>query len=208
MERQVYRELLDFLSRKGGYELLRAVEEGTKRWKDIEKTVLVSPRTLSRRISEALELGLIERVKQLRGGMAYRLTEKGRNVLMSISEKTPEGYITEPPPEKEKAKLIIDEDPVLMYFPRCPVCHGPQSKLRQIKRSRKDYLLCFSCGAKWHLKLKSDGTLIEAKLVAEGADGQGANLLGKSHEPDYWLRKALKGRTPWPKEESMYANEE
>jgi hypothetical protein len=95
-----------------------------------------------------------------------------------------------------------NDDPILMYFVRCPVCHGPNSKLKQMREGHKDLLLCFSCGAKWHLKVKSDGSLTEAKLVAEGADGQGANLLGESYKPDVWLRKALKGSTPQPSEES------
>ena len=72
---------------------------------------------------------------------------------------------------------------------------------------RKDHLLCFSCGAKWHIKVKNDGSLTEAKLVAEGADGQGANLLDKSYKPDVWLRKALKGSTPRPNEEFSRSDE-
>jgi hypothetical protein len=97
-----------------------------------------------------------------------------------------------------------NEDPILMYFVRCPVCHGPKSKLKQMREGRKDHLLCFSCGAKWHIKVKNDGSLTEAKLVAEGADGQGANLLNESYKPDVWLRKALKGSTPRPSNESSH----
>lgn len=149
-----------------------------------------------------MELGLIDKVKQLRGGTAYRLTERGTNVLVALSEKTREGYIVEPQSSMKEAKSAVeiqDEDPILMYFQRCPLCHGPKSKLRQIREGHKDNLLCFSCGAKWHLKLQGDGSLKNAKLVAEGADGQGANLLDESHEADFWLRQALKGSTPWPK---------
>lgn len=196
---------MDFFGRKGGYDVLIALEDKPKRWKEIEKVVLVSPRTLSQRISGAMELGLIDKVRHLGGGTAYRLTDKGKNVLMTLSEKKREGYIVEPPSKIKESKSTVEkenEDPILMYFLRCPVCHGPKSKLKQIREGRKDYLLCFSCGAKWHLKLNSNGSLTEAKLVAEGADGQGANLLDESHEPDFWLRKALKGSTPWPKEES------
>ena len=205
MQKRLHKEVLDFLGRKGGYDVLKALEDKPKRWKEIEKVVLVSPRTLSQRISQAMELGLIDKVKKLRGGTAYRLAEKGRNVVISLSEKTPEGYIVEPKSNIKKSKSITEkqnEDPILLYFLRCPVCHGPKSKLKQIREGRKDQLLCFSCGAKWHLKLKGNGSLTEAKLVAEGADGQGANLLDESHEPDFWLRKALKGSTPWPKEGS------
>ena len=122
---------------------------------------------------------------------------------MALSEKTGEDYVVESPTKVESGESAVeerDEDPVLMYFVRCPVCHGPSSKLKQTREGRKDHLLCFSCGAKWHLKLKGDGTLSEAKLVAQGADGQGANLVDESHKPDFWLRKALKGSTPWPEE--------
>lgn len=206
----MYTEVLDFIGRKGGYNLLKALEDKPKRWKDIENLVLVSPRTLSQRISGAIDLGLIDKVKQLRGGTAYRLTEKGKNILIGLSEKTREGYILEPQPSIKKTESAAErqnQDPVLMYFPRCPVCHGSKSNLKQLHEGRKDYLLCFSCGAKWHLKLKDDNSLTEAKLVAEGADGQGAGLLDESHKPDFWLRKALKGSTPWPSEGSADSNE-
>ena len=205
MQKRLHKEVLDFFGRKGGYDVLIALEGKPKRWKEIEKVVLVSPRTLSQRISGAMELGLIDKVRHLGGGTAYTLTDKGKNVLMVLSEKTQEGYIVEPQSKIKKSKSTVEkqnEDPILMYFLRCPVCHGPKSKLKQIREGRKDFILCFSCGAKWHLKLKDNGSLTNAKLVVEGADGQGANLLDESHEPDFWLRKALKGSTPWPKEES------
>lgn len=185
-------ESLDFFARKGGESLLRVLSKGAGRWKDIELQAGVSPRTLSQRISEALEIGLIVRKKQLRGGARYKLTEKGKDALNILPEKIREGDILEPQEHEPR------EDQVLIFFPRCPLCHQSNSKLRIAREGRKDAMLCLSCGAKWHLKIKGDQSLKEAKLVEQGADGQGANLINETHKPDFWLRQALKGHTTWP----------
>jgi len=199
-------EVLDYFARRGGYDVLVALKDNPKRWKEIEKAVLVSPRTLSRRIYGAMELGLINKVKHLGGGTAYRLTDKGKNALVILSEEIPGGYFVGSQPNIKKLTSATEKqkgETALMFFPRCPLCHGPQSKIKQIRQGRKDNLVCFSCGAKWHLKLKSDGSLEKARLVAEGADGQGADVLDESHEPDFWLRQALKGSTPWPDKKAI-----
>lgn len=203
-------EVLDFFGKRGGHDVLIALKDRPRRWKEIEKTVLVSPRTLSRRIFEAIELGLINKVKHLGGGTAYRLTEKGKNALVIFSQETLGEYFVGSQPNIKKSPFTIKKqnvESVLAFFPRCPLCHGPQSKLRKIRQGRRDNLVCFSCGAKWHLKLKGDGSLAQARLVAEGADGQGADVLDEQHEPDFWLRRALKGSTPWPNKELIHNDE-
>lgn len=210
LSRLLHNEVLDFFGKRGGYDVLVALKDKPKRWKEIEDVVLVSPRTLSRRIYGAMELGLINKVKHLGGGTAYRLTEKGKNALVILSEETPGGYFVDPQPNIKRQVFPPEKrngESVLMFFPRCPLCHGPQSKLRQIRQGIKDHLVCFSCGAKWHLKLKGDGSLARAKLVAEGADGQGADVLDEDHQPDFWLRQALKGTTPWPDKEQIRNNQ-
>ena len=203
-------EVLDFFGKRGGHDVLIALKDKPRRWKEIEKVVLVSPRTLSRRIFQATELGLLNKVKHLGGGTAYRLTEKGKNALVIFSEENPGGYFVGSQPNIKKSLFTTEKqnvEPVLAFFPRCPLCHGPQSKLKQIRQGRRDNLVCFSCGAKWHLKLKGDGSLAKAKLVAEGADGQGADVLDEQHEPDFWLRRALRGTTQWPNKELIHNDE-
>ena len=72
----------EWFRRKGSYTLLDTISETPKTWKDLERRLDLSPRTLSRRLREAEELGLIYRKPRLTNGrMTYRLTEKGKKTL-------------------------------------------------------------------------------------------------------------------------------
>jgi DNA-binding HxlR family transcriptional regulator len=78
-----------FLEKKGTFEFLRLLKERPKRWKTLEKELAVSPRTLSERITQALELGYIEKVRRLKiGATYYRLTKKGLEIFETMTEST------------------------------------------------------------------------------------------------------------------------
>ena len=71
-----------------GPELLRAVAEGPTRFTYLERNTRVSPRTLSERLKELAELGLIERVAypEVPPRVEYTLTERGRMVIEVLSQ--------------------------------------------------------------------------------------------------------------------------
>jgi len=78
-----------FLEKKGAFEFLRLLKENPRRWNTLEKELDLSPRTLSDRITQGLELGLIEKIRRLKiGATYYRLTEKGKKTLEAASEST------------------------------------------------------------------------------------------------------------------------
>jgi len=84
MRRDVtFRSVLKAVSREAGWEILRAVAEGPTRFTRLEKDTRVSPRTLSERLKELTELGLIERVAypEVPPRVEYTLTARGRTVI-------------------------------------------------------------------------------------------------------------------------------
>jgi DNA-binding HxlR family transcriptional regulator len=82
-------DVAKFLEKKGTYEFLRLLKEKPRRWKTLEKELALSPRTLSERISQALELGFIEKVRRLKiGATYYRLTGKGNDIFEAMTGDT------------------------------------------------------------------------------------------------------------------------
>jgi DNA-binding HxlR family transcriptional regulator len=78
-----------FLEKKGTYEFLRLLKEKPRRWKTLERELALSPRTLSERIFQALELGFIEKVRRLKiGATYYRLTKKGSDIFEAMTGST------------------------------------------------------------------------------------------------------------------------
>ena len=76
-----------WFSRKGSYSLLSTVSDSPKTWKDLERNLDLSTRTLSKRIREAESLGLIDRKPRISNGrMTYRLTRKGKKTLEYAKE--------------------------------------------------------------------------------------------------------------------------
>jgi len=72
---------------KGAYSLLTSLKE-PKTWKDLEGSLGLSTRTLSRRIDEAKGLGLVNHKPRLENGrMAYKLTEKGWEALRKFKDE-------------------------------------------------------------------------------------------------------------------------
>jgi len=83
-----FRSVLKAVSREAGWEILRAVAEGPTRFTHLERSTRVSPRTLSERLKELTELGLIERVAypEVPPRVEYTLTETGRVVIEVLGE--------------------------------------------------------------------------------------------------------------------------
>jgi DNA-binding HxlR family transcriptional regulator len=78
-----------FLEKKGTYEFLRLLKERPRRWKTLETELALSPRTLSERIAQALEMGYIEKVRRLKiGATYYRLTRRGNEMFEAMTGNT------------------------------------------------------------------------------------------------------------------------
>lgn len=78
-----------FLEKKGTYEFLRLLKERPRRWKALETELALSPRTLSERITQALEMGCIEKVRRLKiGATYYRLTRRGNEMFEAMTGNT------------------------------------------------------------------------------------------------------------------------
>lgn len=89
MRRDVtFRNVLKAVSREAGWEILQAVAEGPTRFTYLERNTRVSPRTLSERLKELTELGLIERVAypEVPPRVEYTLTERGRMVIEILTQ--------------------------------------------------------------------------------------------------------------------------
>ncbi len=74
----------EFLRRKGSIEILCELEEGGKSFNEFELDI--SPNTLSSRLKEALDLGLIEQriCREDRTRVKYYLTDMGKELLKAI----------------------------------------------------------------------------------------------------------------------------
>lgn len=75
-------ELIALLRKKGSYEVLKELEKGSKRFRDLKKVITHS--TLANRLSELENYNLIVRKvdeKQKPPVVEYVLTEKGREIL-------------------------------------------------------------------------------------------------------------------------------
>lgn len=84
-------ELISLLRKKGSYEVLKELESGPKRFKDLKRAITHS--TLAKRLSELEKCRLIVRKvdeKQKPPTVEYALTEKGTEILdffRKISQK-------------------------------------------------------------------------------------------------------------------------
>ena len=74
----------DFLRRKGSIEILCELEKNGKSFNEFNLDI--SPNTLSSRLKEALELGLVEQrvCREERSKIKYYLTDKGKELLKTI----------------------------------------------------------------------------------------------------------------------------
>ncbi|WP_027881533.1 winged helix-turn-helix transcriptional regulator [Meiothermus rufus] len=72
--------LLELLGQSGVYAILRALQEGPRRFGVLQQTTALPPRTLSLRLKELEEFGLIKRTeyKEVPPRVDYALTPRGR----------------------------------------------------------------------------------------------------------------------------------
>jgi rubrerythrin len=73
-----------------------------------------------------------------------------------------------------------------------------------------DYIICSNCLAKWHVWIGKStynlGRVRWAKLITDGSDKRGTELLGKEIEPAFWQEMAIKRRKEMPKMEGQNTN--
>ncbi|RLI77961.1 hypothetical protein DRP04_10645 [Archaeoglobales archaeon] len=95
----------EFLKRKGSIEILCELESGEKGFTEL-KNLDISPSTLSARLKEAMDLGLVDQklCREERAKIKYYLTEKGREVMKMV-ESIKKDYFR----LKEEAKRLEEE---------------------------------------------------------------------------------------------------
>ncbi|AGK60968.1 transcriptional regulator, HxlR family [Archaeoglobus sulfaticallidus PM70-1] len=98
-------EILKKLSKTGNFKILIALNDGSKRWSQLEK--LADKKTLSKSINELFDLGLIEATiihDTPTGSKAYQLSPLGKKVVQLLEqiEKEFEEYHSHLPKEPEK----------------------------------------------------------------------------------------------------------
>ena len=91
-----------------------------------------------------------------------------------------------------KEYIKEQEEKVKVYFRWCPLCFKEDSMSFEWG-IRKSFMLCKDCGAKWYLHY-SWGDFKGAQLVNVNVDEKGNDLLGREHDPEFWLRMSLRGR--------------
>ncbi len=95
----------EFLKRKGSIEILCELESGEKGFNELRK-LDISPSTLSSRLKEALDLGLVDQklCREERAKIKYYLTEKGKKVMRMV-ESIKKDYFR----LKEEARRLEEE---------------------------------------------------------------------------------------------------
>jgi DNA-binding HxlR family transcriptional regulator len=79
---------VQFIQKRGGYNILSELSQAPKRFKDLLDKVNVSRGTLASRIREAEEIGLIEKgIRKSNGSPAYTLTEVGEKTKKQGDKK-------------------------------------------------------------------------------------------------------------------------
>ncbi|AEB12147.1 winged helix-turn-helix transcriptional regulator [Marinithermus hydrothermalis] len=81
-----FKLVLKAVAHEAGWDILNAVAEGPTRFTQLEQATRVSPRTLSERLKELTELGLIERTAypEVPPRVEYTLTPLGQRVLEAL----------------------------------------------------------------------------------------------------------------------------
>ncbi len=77
---------------------------------------------------------------------------------------------------------------VQRYFPCCPFCFE-KSVRADFSNPIKDFALCDTCGAKWHIHI-SARQMRWAELKQAGAKG-GEEYLGVNNAPAFWMNMSL-----------------
>jgi len=81
-------EINQYMQKKGGYSLLEQLARTPQRFSDLVQERFVSRGTLSTRIKEAEELGLVEKnIRKSNGSPAYTLTETGEKIKEKTEKK-------------------------------------------------------------------------------------------------------------------------
>lgn len=86
--------LLELLGRKGSYTILRSLLQGSQRFGQLQSITGLPPRTLSQRLKELEEAGLINRASypEVPPRVDYSLTPQGqrlRSALSALDELSP-----------------------------------------------------------------------------------------------------------------------
>ena len=81
-------EVQEFIQRKGSFNLLEQLARTPQRFSELVQERFVSRRTLSTRIKEAEDLGLVQKgIRKTNGSPAYTLTDTGEEVKKMSEEK-------------------------------------------------------------------------------------------------------------------------
>ncbi len=87
-EQVSYEETQQYVQRKGGFQLLERLSQMPQRFSELLESVDVSRGTLSTRVKEAEDLGLIEKgIRKQNGHPAYVLTEDGEEIKKKTEDK-------------------------------------------------------------------------------------------------------------------------
>jgi DNA-binding HxlR family transcriptional regulator len=105
--------IVSYLNKKGGVRVLEELQSGPKRFVTLEETLNISKATITDRITDAREVGLISETPDYGGGNGYKrhpLTAKGQVVADEL-ERTDLARI-----RKEIRKLEAEFDEQLSEF--------------------------------------------------------------------------------------------
>ena len=81
-----FKLVLKAIAHEAGWDIINAVSQGPTRFTNLERATKVSPRTLSERLKELAELGLIERkaYPEVPPRVEYTLTPLGKELLDTL----------------------------------------------------------------------------------------------------------------------------
>ncbi len=85
-EYRKFKQVLKAIAHEAGWDIVNVVSKGPTRFTNLERATKVSPRTLSERLKELAELGLIERkaYPEVPPRVEYTLTKLGKELLDTL----------------------------------------------------------------------------------------------------------------------------
>ena len=107
-----FRDILESVAKKGGYEILLSLYESPKKWGTLER-IVKDKQAVSFRLREFLNMGLIQisvRFDTPTGSKYYALTPIGQKIAQKLKEMQEdyEDYLSKAPP---KGKEFLDWEP-------------------------------------------------------------------------------------------------
>jgi len=126
-----------------GKEVMTVLDEEPKTWTDLENNLEMSKATLSSRLKELQERGVVEKSEGSNGSSRYGLTAMGQDLLHQNGELHSPGFAGKHTVPKEDGRTLQER-----LSGECPACHSTNSALSSFDK-QGEHWQCRTCKHKW-----------------------------------------------------------